>query len=75
MNETQNINLQKSKELPIRLKTASNSENEAIENYIQSRIRIRENLQEQRNNDQVPKELIEDMKKQIITEIQKSLEE
>lgn len=75
MNETQNINLQKSKEIPIRLKTASNSENEAIDNYIQSRIRIRENLQEQRNNDQVPKELIEDMKKQIITEIQKSLEE
>ena len=71
MNETQNINLQKSKEIPIRLKTASNSENEAIDNYIQSRIRIRENLQEQRNNDQVPKELIEDMKKQIITEIQK----
>ena len=75
MNETQNINLQKSKEVPIRLKTASNSENEAIDNYIQSRIRIRENIQEQRNNDQVPKELIEDMKKQIITEIQKSLEE
>lgn len=75
MNETQNINLQKSKEIPIRLKNASNSENEAIDNYIQSRIRIRENLQEQRNNDQVPKELIEDMKKQIITEIQKSLEE
>ena len=75
MNETQNINLQKSKEIPIRLKNASNSENEAIDNYIQSRIRIRENLQEQRNNDQVPKELIEDMKKQIIKEIQKSLEE
>ena len=75
MNETQNINLQKSKEIPIRLKTASNSENGVIDNYIQSRIRIRENLQEQRNNDQVPKELIEDMKKQIITEIQKSLEE
>ena len=71
----EHINLQKGKELPIRLKTASNSENEAIDNYIQSRIRIRENLQEQRNNDQVPKELIEDMKKQIITEIQKSLEE
>lgn len=71
----EHINLQKGKELPNRLKTASNSENEAIDNYIQSRIRIRENLQEQRNNDQVPKELIEDMKKQIITEIQKSLEE
>lgn len=75
MNETKNINLQKGKEIPNRLKTASNSESEAIDNYIQSRIRIRENLQEQRNNDQVPKELIEDMKKQIITEIQKSLEE
>ena len=62
----EHINLQKGKELPNRLKTASNSENEAIDNYIQSRIRIRENLQEQRNNDQVPKELIEDMKKQII---------
>ena len=71
----EHINLQKGKELPNRLKTASNSENEAIDNYIQSRIRIRESLQEQRNNDQVPKELIEDMKKQIITEIQKSLEE
>ena len=71
----EHINLQKGKEIPNRLKTASNSENEAIDNYIQSRIRIRENLQEQRNNDQVPKELIEDMKKQIITEIQKSLEE
>ena len=71
----EHINLQKGKELPNRLKTASNSENEAIDNYIQSRIRIRENLQEQRNNDQTPKELIEDMKKQIITEIQKSLEE
>ena len=67
----EHINLQKGKEIPNRLKTASNSENEAIDNYIQSRIRIRENLQEQRNNDQVPKELIEDMKKQIITEIQK----
>ena len=75
MNETKNINLQKGKEIPNRLKTASNSENEAIDNYIQSRLKIRENLQEQRNNDQVPKELIEDMKKQIITEIQKSLEE
>ena len=75
MNETKNINLQKGKEIPNRLKTASNSESEAIDNYIQSRIRIRENLQEQRNNEQVPKELIEDMKKQIITEIQKSLEE
>lgn len=74
MNETKNINLQKGKEIPNRLKTASNSESEAIDNYIQSRIRIRENLQEQRNNDQVPKELIEDMKKQIIKEIQKSLE-
>ena len=71
MNETKNINLQKGKEIPNRLKTASNSENEAIDNYIQSRLKIRENLQEQRNNDQVPKELIEDMKKQIITEIQK----
>lgn len=71
----EHINLQKGKEIPNRLKTASNSENEAIDNYIQSRIRIRENLQGQRNNEQVPKELIEDMKKQIITEIQKSLEE
>lgn len=74
MNETKNINLQKGKEIPNRLKTASNSENEAIDNYIQSRIRIRENLQEQRNNDQMQKKLIEDMKKQIIKEIQKSLE-
>lgn len=71
----EHINLQKGKEHLNRLKIASNSESEAIDNYIQSRIRIRENLQEQRNNDQVPKELIEDMKKQIITEIQKSLEE
>lgn len=71
----EHINLQKGKEIPNRLKTASNSENEAIDNYIQSRIRIRENLQGQRNNEQVPKELIEDMKKQIIKEIQKSLEE
>ena len=70
----EHINLQKGKELPNRLKTASNSENEAIDNYIQSRIRIRENLQEQRNNDQMQKKLIEDMKKQIIKEIQKSLE-
>lgn len=75
MNETKNINLQKDKEIPNRLKTASNSESEAIDNYIQSRLRIRENLQEQRNNDQIQKKLIEDMKKQIITEIQKSLEE
>ena len=74
MNETKNINLQKGKEIPNRLKTASNSENEAIDNYIQSRLRIRENLQEQRNNDQMQKKLIEDMKKQIIKEIQKSLE-
>ena len=74
MNETKNINLQKGKEIPNRLKTASNSENEAIENYIQSRLKIRENLQEQRNNDQMQKKLIEDMKKQIIKEIQKSLE-
>ena len=75
MNETKNINLQKDKEIPNRLKTASNSESEAIDNYIQSRLRIRENLQEQRNNDKIQKKLIEDMKKQIITEIQKSLEE
>lgn len=74
MNETKNINLQKGKEIPNRLKTASNSENEAIDNYIQSRLKIRENLQEQRNNDQMQKKLIEDMKKQIIKEIQKSLE-
>ena len=74
MNETKNINLQKGKEIPNRLKTASNSENEAIDNYIQSRLKIRENLQEQRNNDKMQKKLIEDMKKQIIKEIQKSLE-
>ena len=74
MNETKNINLQKGKEIPNRLKTASNSENEAIDNHIQSRLKIRENLQEQRNNDQMQKKLIEDMKKQIIKEIQKSLE-
>ena len=74
MNETKNINLQKGKEIPNRLKTASNSENEAIDNYIQSRLKIRENLQEQRNNEQKQKKLIEDMKKQIIKEIQKSLE-
>lgn len=74
MNETKNINLQRGKEIPNRLKTASNSENEAIDNYIQSRLKIRENLQEQRNNDQMQKKLIEDMKKQIIKEIQKSLE-
>ena len=74
MNETKNINLQKGKEIPNRLKTASNSENEAIDNYIQSRLKIRENLQEQRNKDKKQKKLIEDMKKQIIKEIQKSLE-
>lgn len=70
MTPAEQINLQKGKEIPNRMKTASNSENEAIDNYIQSRVEIRNKLQEQENNGQIPKEIIENIKKQIIKEIE-----
>lgn len=75
MTPVKNINIQKGKDIPKRLQTASNSENEVIENYIQSRIKIRKNLQEQENKKQIPKELIEKIKKQVVKEIEDTLKD
>lgn len=75
MTPVKNINIQKGKDIPKRLQTSSNSENEVIENYIQSRIKIRKNLQEQEDKKHIPKELIEKIKKQVIKEIEDTLKE
>lgn len=75
MTPVKNINIQKGKDIPKRLQTSSNSENEVIENYIQSRIKIRKNLQEQENKKHIPKELIEKIKKQVVKEIEDTLKE
>jgi hypothetical protein len=71
------INLQKNKEIPSRLKKASNGENEAIDNYIQSKIDIRNKLKEEQEkkeqmklNKETEKKIIEDIKKQITKEIE-----
>jgi hypothetical protein len=52
-------------EIPNRLK-----ENDIVDNYIQSRMEIREKLQEQENKELIPKKVIEDIKKQIIKKIE-----
>lgn len=47
------MNLQKGKEIPKRLQTASNnSENEAIDNYILNKIKIRENLKQEQGREE-----------------------
>lgn len=69
MTPTERINLQKKKEIPNRLQASSNSEDKAIDNYIMSHLQLKEN-QKQDNEEQIPKKLIEDIKKQIIKEIE-----
>lgn len=70
MTIAERINLQKNKEIPARQKASSNSENKVVDNYIQSRVEIRNKLQEQESKEQIPKKVIEDIKKQIIKEIE-----
>lgn len=46
------------------------STNDITDNYILSRIKIRDIIQEQENKEQIPKEIIENIKKQVIKEIE-----
>lgn len=65
--------MQKGIETPQRLKSASNSEYyeiDAIDNYIQNKIHIREYLQEQEIQEQLQKEILEEINKEILKEFE-----
>lgn len=53
-----------------RTKKIINNTNNITDNYILSRIKIRDMIQEQESKEQMPKELIESIKKQAIKEIE-----
>lgn len=71
------MNLQKGKEIPKRLQTASNnSENEAIDNYILNKIKIGENLKQEQGREEKKKQKEieqEELKKQIDIEVEKAV--